>query len=173
MNVDKMKVARPLVEAAAGIRGAFMTGSAAIGGFTPNESDVDIVIPIEEKDAIRSIVETGKELGFVVQQSDYNNGIKLVKPIVTVVNFVCLHPLDYCGWLFATQTLKQLDGDRRDRNGRHRMFELAVLLFKCATVGTGYMTVDGARRYYDMVKPDGILERYDYLIQYHSKDLPF
>lgn len=164
---------RPLIQELNEIPGTFITGSVAIGGFKPLESDIDVVIPIQHGDTIKQLQAKFALRGFVSEPSNYNGGFKLIRQGQTiVVNVIILHPFDYCAWLFATNTLAELDFIR-DRNARHRAFELAVLLFKTVDTSGRHTTLEGADMYYTAQNPECIIDVFDRLVERNTNELTF
>lgn len=155
------------------VSGTFITGSAAIGGFDKDTSDIDIVVPIEYDTIIDSIWTMASMQAWNKETSEYSNGIKFRRHDAITINIVCLHPFDYCAWLFATNLMRQQD-PIIDRNLRHRLFEAAILWFKMANGDSKYLTVDGAECYYLNHRPKSIREEYE-SIKSRVKDdtLPF
>lgn len=144
---------RPLIQELNKISGTFITGSVAIGGFKPLQSDIDVVVPIQYGDTIRHLQAKFALQGFALEPSNYNGGFKFIKPGHAIpVNTIILHPFDYCAWLFATKTLATLDFIR-EKNARHRAFELAVLLFKTVDTSGRHTTIDGSNMYYTAQNP--------------------
>lgn len=166
---------RPVIQELAEISGTFITGSAAIGGFKMPESDIDVVVPIQFDDSIKFLTKKFNSQGFILQSSNYCNGFKVVIPGASIpVNIITLHPFDYCAWLFATNTLAELEYIR-DRNARHRAFELAVLLFKTTNTSGLHTTITGADVYFETHKHERIIDAFDRLInrQMAGDQLPF
>ena len=153
------------------VPGTFITGSAAIGGFDKDTSDIDIVIPIQYDTIIDSIWTMASMQAWTKETSEYSNGIKFRRRDAITINIVRLHPFDYCAWLFATNLMRQQD-PIVDRNLRHRLFEAAILWFKMANGDTKYLTVDGADCYYLNHRPKSICEEYE-LIKSRVKDDEF
>ena len=163
----------PVIQGLNKISGTFVTGSAAIGGFKPLKSDIDVVVPIQNTDDVGHLkAELGFQ-GFNSMPSDYNNGFKLVIPGQTIpVNIIMLHPFDYCAWLFATNTLANCEVIH-DRNARHRAFELAVLLFKMASTSGRYTTVDGSCTYFDHSNSKCVMDVFNNIVSTYATNLPF
>lgn len=164
---------RPIINELNEIPGTFITGSAAVGGWKPLESDIDVVVPIEHIDVVNHIRDRLAKSEICSEPSSYNNGFKFVKPGHTIpVNVVILHPFDYCAWLFATNTL--MDSDTiHDRNARHRAFELAVLLFKTIHITGNHTTTDGASLYCTRNKRQSVIEGFEHVIRENIYELPF
>lgn len=109
------------------VEGAYITGSVALG-CAELDSDLDIAVPINCR---KRIVTTLKQGGYSIEESLYNNGFKVSGDgYLYAINVIPLHPLDWNAWLWATQTLALKDLTAYDRNGRHRLFEFAVLAYK-------------------------------------------
>lgn len=149
----------PVLKELAALHGTFVTGSAAIGGFNIIYSDIDIVVPIEYRDVgIKSIKTRLQSAGYILAPSDYNDGFKILKQGQSIpVNVITLHPFEYCAWLFATNVLANQE-TIKDRNARHRAFELACILFKSTNTSGRYVTTDGASHYFFNHKPREILD---------------
>lgn len=124
---------------------SFVTGSTIIGGFTVG-SDLDIVVPI---DTISATDQWLNEFVLVKQgtmeRSSYNNGVKLHFSNNISVNVLRLHPLDYCAFMFATDTLMR-EPIINNRNVRHRAFEELCHAFK-SFIGPHYVTLDKMHSY--------------------------
>lgn len=173
--IDYANITSPVIQELAEISGTFITGSAAIGGFKMPESDIDVVVPIQFDYGIKMLTKKFNSQGFILQPSNYNNGVKVVRPGASIpVNIITLHPFDYCAWLFATNTLAELEYIR-DRNARHRAFELAVLLFKTTNTSGLHATTTGADVYFETHKHERIIDVFDRLInrQVSDNELPF
>ena len=154
--------------------GGFMTGSAIIGGFR-NTSDIDIAFPVNSAEAVDNILQKNhKDLGFTMKYSDYNRGYKLEQLGSVTLNVVELHPYDYCAWLFATNFLKK-QHVILDKCTRHRAFELAVTLFKLANSGSNYVTIEGAKIYYQDHHAYTLTNEFEEFAkqQIEQSDLPF
>lgn len=149
----------PVLKELAALHGTFVTGSAAIGGFNIQESDIDIVVPIEYRDAdIKAIKTRLQSAGYILVPSGYNDGFKILEQGLSIpVNVITLRPFEYCAWLFATNVLANQE-IIRDRNARHRAFELACLLFKTTNTSGRYVTTDGASHYFFNHKPREIFD---------------
>ena len=155
------------------VPGTFITGSAAIGGFDKDTSDVDVVVPINRDSILDNIWTVLAMQAWTKESSGYSNGIKFRRHDAITINIVRLHPFDYCAWLFATNLMREQD-TITDRNLRHRVFEAAILWFKLANNGGNYVTVDGAECYYLNHKPKSISEEYNALRSRIQDDvLPF
>lgn len=164
---------RPIIQELNKISGTFITGSVAIGGFKPLESDIDVVVLIQHDYTIKQLQAKFALLGFGTEPSNYNGGFKFIKPGHTIpVNVIILHPFDYCAWLFATNTLAKLDFIH-DRNARHRAFELAVLLFKTVDTSGRHTTIDGSDMYYTAQNPERIIDVFERLVERNTNELPF
>lgn len=125
--------------------GSYVTGSAIIGNFGI-ESDIDIVVPIDTCAANDTwLYEYAKSIsGAVIQPSTYNNGLKLIIPGYHTINILRLHPLDYCAFMFATDTLRR-SPIITDRNARHRAFEELCHTFK-SFIGPDCVTIDASHK---------------------------
>lgn len=149
----------------------FITGSSIIGGFGMS-SDIDIVFSLVNSGGVyRVLDDKRKELGFDMIESEYNKGHKLTKPGHVTLNVITLHPYDYCAWLFATNTLVA-QHPIHDKFIRHRAFELAVTLFKLANIGTDYLTIDGAEKYYRSNHVISLSSEFDIVSRELTKLLP-
>ena len=84
--------------------GAYVTGSFIIGGATI-ESDIDIVLPIDNGIPSAQLERTANIHGGSLKLSEYNNGRKLLIPGLTTINILQLHPMDYAAFMFATETM--------------------------------------------------------------------
>lgn len=157
--IDLIKGANPIIEMLCEIPGAFMTGSAVIGGFDWRTSDIDVIVPIERE--LSTLEMKAKDIyNFIKEPSNYNGGFKLIKRGASVpVNIIQLHPFDYCSWMFATNILAEQD-TIRDKFARHRAFEIAVSLFKMSSTTGRHVTCDGAAHYYDFHKPAHLRAQY-------------
>lgn len=133
------------------IPGSYITGSFAVGG-ERDTSDVDIVVPLDRPvDPI--IGDIAEILHFTKVPSDYNKGFKLLRQGLGVpINVLQLHPLDYCAWLFATNTMAS-QAPIQDKNLRHRSFEAFTLAFKMSNISGSEYTIDGAYNYFMAHKP--------------------
>ena len=149
----------PVLKELAALHGTFVTGSAAVGGFIINDSDINIVVPIEYRDVdIKAIKIRLQSAGYMLAPSDYNDGFKILKQGQSIpVNVITLHPFEYCAWLFATNVLANQE-TIKDRNARHRAFELACILFKSTNTSGRYVTTEGASQYFFNHKPREILD---------------
>jgi hypothetical protein len=133
------------------IPGSYITGSFAVGGERA-ASDVDIVIPLDV-DVGPLVDDIAKTLYYSKVPSDYNKGFKLLRQGRGVpINILQLHPLDYCAWLFATNTMAS-QAPIKDKNLRHRSFEAFVLAFKMSNISGLEYTIDGAYNYFEAHKP--------------------
>ena len=119
--------------------GSYVTGSAIIGNFDI-ESDIDIVIPIDVCVANDNwLREYARSINASVELSSYNNGLKLIMPGYHTINILRLHPLDYCAFMFATDTLRRAP-IITNRNARHRAFEELCHTFK-SFIGPDCVTI--------------------------------
>lgn len=163
---------RPLISELNKIPGTFVTGSAAVGGFSTFESDIDVVVPIEYGTRIEMLRAKFKLMGISSKPSNYNGGFKFIMPAhIIPVNIIILHPFDYCAWLFATNVLGDSDVIH-DRNARHRVFELAVLLFKTINTTGRYTTTDGANMYCTQNRRRSVAETFEYIVRENTSELP-
>lgn len=126
--------------------GAYVTGSFIIGGATI-ESDIDIVIPIDNGIAPITLDRMANLNGGQVRYSNYNNGRKLYIPGLTPINILQLHPLEYAAFMFATETMCCAP-IVEDRNARHRCFEELCHAYKsfinpkCVTIDEMHKVID-------------------------------
>lgn len=149
--LDLLKGSRLAVDKLLRIPGSYITGSFAVGGERP-ASDVDIVVPLgfNVDPLVDDIV---KILHYSKVPSDYNKGFKLLRQGLGIpINILQLHPLDYCAWLFATNTMAS-QAPIQDKNLRHRSFEAFVLAFKMSNISGREYTIDGAYNYFEAHKP--------------------
>lgn len=142
VNLSVMQGLRPF--------GSYITGSAIIGSFG-FESDIDIVIPIDVCQAGDGwLREYARAVGVDISSSSYNNGLKLIIPGYQTINILRLHPLDYCAFMFATDTLRRAP-IITSRNARHRAFEELCHTFKsfigpdCVTIAALHKCADDNR----------------------------
>lgn len=151
----------------------FMTGSAAIGGFS-RDSDVDIAFSIVYNEGVqRALATKANELGFDIRASDYNRGYKLRRAGAVILNVIVLHPYDYCAWLFATNILAA-QYPIINKHNRHRAFELAITLFKLANASTEYLTTSGAEIYYNTHHTESLMSEFTrFMTRQSNIDLPF
>lgn len=130
--------------------GSYVTGSAIIGNFGI-ESDIDIVVPSDVCQASDEwLREYARTVNAFVQPSSYNNDLKLIIPGYQTINILRLHPLDYCAFMFATDTLMRAP-IITSRNARHRAFEELCHTFKsfigpdCVSIAALYKCADDNR----------------------------
>lgn len=76
----------------------FVTGSVRFG-VAGSSSDLDIAVTVLHRVAVLEII---ARRGLKAEPSEYNAGVKVMWEGVAV-NFVFLHPLDYCCWFRAAQ----------------------------------------------------------------------
>lgn len=169
---DLIKGANPIIEMLCDVPGAFMTGSAIIGGFDWRTSDIDVIVPIQYELSTLEIKAKGI-YNFIKEPSNYNGGFKLIKQGASVpVNIIQLHPFDYCGWLFATNILAEQD-TIKDKFARHRAFEIAVSLFKMSSTTGRHVTCDGAATYYDTHSVNLRTQYNELKSRYDINEIPF
>lgn len=151
MFLDLLKGSQLAADKLLRIPGSYITGSLAVGGERDN-SDIDIVVPLDFHvgtvvDDIVNILKYSKV------PSEYNKGLKLLRQgLGAPINILQLHPLDYCAWLFATNTMAS-QAPIQDKNLRHRSFEAFVLAFKMSNISGREYTIDGAYNYFEAHKP--------------------
>ena len=151
MFSDLLKGGQAAADRLLRITGSYITGSLAVGG-ERTASDVDIVVPIDRcvEPVVADIV---KIYHYSKAPSDYNKGLKLLRQGFSVpINILQLHPLDYCAWLFATNTMAS-QAPIQDKNLRHRSFEAFVLAFKISNITGAEYTIGGAYNYFAAHKP--------------------
>lgn len=103
---------------------AFITGSQVIGGAT-TKSDIDICIPIWDKDSILN-----EYADRPCTQSAYNSSVK-VELQGYYLNFLFLHPRDFLGWYGATNICKTFPlCQHLHKYVRYTVFEMLVSLCK-------------------------------------------
>lgn len=151
MLSDMLKGSQLAVDKLLRIPGSYITGSFAVGG-ERDTSDIDIVVPLSYSLNI-TIDEIVNILHFTKVPSDYNKGFKLLRQGLGVpINVLQLHPLDYCAWLFATNTMAS-QAPIQDKNIRHRSFEAFTLAFKMSNISGSEYTIDSAYNYFMAHKP--------------------
>lgn len=126
--------------------GAYVTGSFIVGGANV-ESDIDIVIPIDNPVDSRELEQMVRRYCSSIEYSTYNNGRKLIMPGLTTISILQLHPLEYAAFMFATETMLRAPVVE-DRNARHRCFEELCHAYKsfinpkCVTIEEMHKVID-------------------------------
>ena len=114
----------------------FLTGTAAFGGWT-SESDVDVVLNINQKQRVLDLIQTSPS--FSVEESLYFNGAVITsarpdKPLE--VNIIFLEKRDFCVWWHAGKMMRTLP-IVWNKTKRHGAFEVLRGLVKTVVDGVG------------------------------------
>lgn len=107
----------------------FLSGSHQFGCAT-NKSDIDVCVPIQFQ---KRVVDNINKLGFVLNNSNYNSGVK-IRIQEKEINFVFLHPVEYVCWYKTAQmiTSTNLFEHTKDKQIRHAIHQTLVAMVKAA-----------------------------------------
>ena len=117
----------------------FYTGSYAFGCMG-KESDIDIVVPIMDRDTLWGSFEPYKPY---ITDSNYFSGVFILTEEGTKLNIIPLHPVAFMSWAYATEFMTRYVRSSEDlsvvvdRNLRHGIFEMLVGVSHLVVGGVG------------------------------------